>query len=70
MASPVGHAPKPDIVYPVIVDIEGVLVAANSARPLYERLSQLDIVEAKSETLPSHPHDRLRKAFLESHPVL
>jgi len=39
-----GHlfrAPK----YPVIVASEGVLVAANSARPLYEKLSQFDIVE-------------------------
>ncbi len=34
--------------YPVIVDIEGVLVAAKSVRPLYKRLSKLDIVENKS----------------------
>ncbi len=34
--------------YPVIVDIEGVLVAAQSARSLFEKLSRLDIVENKS----------------------
>jgi hypothetical protein len=34
--------------YPVIVDIEGALVAAKSARQLYKRLSQLGIVEGES----------------------
>ncbi|GAA5505284.1 hypothetical protein [Novipirellula caenicola] len=35
------RAPK----YPVIIDIDGVLLAAKSAKPLYKKLSQLDIVE-------------------------
>tara|TARA_R110002167_G_scaffold143308_1_gene332559 strand:+ start:114 stop:521 length:408 start_codon:yes stop_codon:yes gene_type:complete len=35
------RAPK----YPVIIEIDGVLVAAKSVRPLYEKLSRLDIVE-------------------------
>ena len=34
--------------FPVIIEIEGVLVAAKSLRPLYERLSRLDIVERKA----------------------
>ncbi len=34
--------------YPVIVDIEGVLVAAESARPLYTKLLRLDLVEKQS----------------------
>lgn len=34
--------------YPVIVEVDEELFAANSARPLYERLSQLDIAEEKA----------------------
>ncbi len=34
--------------YPVIVDIDGVLVAAKSAKTLYEKLSPLELVEKKN----------------------
>ncbi|KAA1258023.1 hypothetical protein LF1_05140 [Rubripirellula obstinata] len=34
--------------YPVIVDIEGVLVAAKSVRPLCTKLLRLDLVEKQS----------------------